>query len=228
MPAEAVTTDAPRSVDRKKAFVRAERHSRRVRWLKVLLPGLAVAGIVGFVGWSYLSVPSVEGVAVQGAAVSDGKLVMANPKLDGFTKENLPYTMTAARAIQDLKNTSVIRLEDIDANVPVSAENTAKIVAAGGVFDNSANTLVIDTPVTVTTTDGMTANLLSARVDIASGQMSSGDPVEIIRDGSRLEADTMHVTENGKVIVFERQVRMEIDPKKARSAPQGDRADASN
>ena len=38
----------------------------------------------------------------------------------------------------------------------------------------------------------------------------------------------MHVTENGKVIVFERQVRMEIDPKKARSAPQGDRADASN
>ena len=170
----------------------------------------------------------MEGVAVQGAAVSDGKLVMANPKLDGFTKENLPYTMTAARAIQDLKNTSVIRLEDIDANVPVSAENTAKIVAAGGVFDNSANTLVIDTPVTVTTTDGMTANLLSARVDIASGQMSSGDPVEIIRDGSRLEADTMHVTENGKVIVFERQVRMEIDPKKARSAPQGDRADASN
>ena len=228
MPAEAVTTDAPRSVDRRKAFVRAERHSRRVRWLKVLLPGLAVAGIVGFVGWSYLSVPSVEGVAVQGAAVSDGKLVMANPKLDGFTKENLPYTMTAARAIQDLKNTSVIRLEDIDANVPVSAENTAKIVAAGGVFDKSANTLVIDTPVTVTTTDGMTANLLSANVDIASGQMSSADPVEIIRDGSRLEADTMHVTENGKVIVFERQVRMEIDPKKARSAPQGDRADASN
>ena len=50
----------------------------------------------------------------------------------------------------------------------------------------------------------------------------------IIREGSRLEADTMHVTENGKVIVFERQVRMEIDPKKARSAPQGDRADASN
>ena len=90
MPAEAVTTDAPRSVDRRKAFVRAERHSRRVRWLKVLLPGLAVAGIVGFVGWSYLSVPSVEGVAVQGAAVSDGKMVMANPKLDGFTKENLP------------------------------------------------------------------------------------------------------------------------------------------
>lgn len=208
--------------------MRAERHSRRVRWLKILLPGLAAAGIAGFVGWSYLSVPSVEGVTAHGAAVSDGKLVMANPKLGGFTKENLPYTMTAARAIQDLKNTSVIRLEDIDANVPISAESTATIVAAGGVFDNSANTLVIDTPVTVTTTDGMTANLLSASVDIASGQMSSGDPVEILRDGSRIEAETMQVTENGKVIVFERQVRMEIDPRKARSAPQGDRADASN
>ena len=69
----------------------------------------------------------------------------------------------------------------------------------------------------------------SAQAPVTSTQIAGlSQPVEIIRDGSRLEADTMHVTENGKVIVFERQVRMEIDPKKARSAPQGDRADASN
>src|SRR5690606_26344904 len=140
----------------------------------------AVLGVIGFVGWSYLSVPFIEGVAVEGAAITDGKLVMNNPKMDGFTKDNLPYTMTAARAIQDLTNTSVIKLEDIDAKVPISAENTAKIVAASGVFDNTANTLLIDTPMKIVTSDGMTANLLSANVDIGSGNMTSPDPVEIL------------------------------------------------
>lgn len=220
--------DARRSTDRQSAFARADRHSRRVRRLKLWLPGMAIVGIAGFVAWSYLSVPLIEGVEMQGAAVTDGKLVMANPKIDGFTKENLPYTMTAARAVQDLKNTSVITLEDIDAKVPVNAENTAKIVAQSGVFDNTANTLVIDTPVTVTTSDGMTANLRSASLDIGAGLMSTADPVEILLDGSRIEANSMHVTENGKVLVFERAVRVDIDPKKADPAPQGDRADASD
>ena len=84
MNADAVRTDdARRSTDRHVAFARAERHSRRVRRLKLWLPGLAIAGIGGFVAWSYLSVPFVDGVEIQGAAVTDGKLVMANPKLDG-------------------------------------------------------------------------------------------------------------------------------------------------
>ena len=33
---------------------------------------------------------------------------MAAPKLEGYTTDNLPYAMTAARAIQDATNTNVI------------------------------------------------------------------------------------------------------------------------
>ena len=227
-PHAARTSDARRSVDRQTAFARAERHSRRVRTLKVLLPALSVLGVVGFVGWSYLSVPFVEGVTVEGAAITDGKLVMNNPKMDGFTKDNLPYTMTAARAIQDLTNTSVIKLEDIDAKVPINAENTAKIVAASGVFDNAANTLLIDTPMKIVTSDGMTANLLSANVDIGSGSMTSPDPVEITMDGSRLAANTMQVADNGKVLVFEKRVRMHIDAGRMQAMGQSGDQNAGN
>ena len=47
---------------------------------------------------------------------------MANPKLDGFTKENLPYSMTATRALQDFDKNGIIDLEGIDARLPVSAD----------------------------------------------------------------------------------------------------------
>ena len=204
--------------DRSEAmFRRAGRHSRRVRALKIWLPGLAVAGVAGFIGWSYISAPDTAGISVQGAAVSDGKLVMANPKLDGFTRDNLPYSMTAARAIQDLKETGVILLEDIDAKVPLSPENTASIAAQSGTYDSTKNTLSIDSPITVTTTDGTVVKLLSANVDMAAGSMATPQPVDITLDGSHISADSMTISENGKVLIFERRVRVAIEPKKASS-----------
>jgi lipopolysaccharide export system protein LptC len=203
------------------AFARAERHSRRVRWLKYWLPGLAVAGVIGFIAWSYLAMPTIEGVEVQGAAISDGKLVMANPKLDGFTRDNLPYTMTALRAVQDLKQTNVIQLEDIDAKVPVGPENSATIVAKSGTYDNGKNTLVIDSAMTVTTTDGMTAKLQSASMDMDSGTMTTTDPVEIVMNGSKITADTLNIVDNGKVLVFEKRVRVEIEPTEKQAGASG-------
>ncbi len=194
------------------AFRTAERHSRRVRWLKTVLPTVAVVGILAFVGWSYLSIPAIEGVSADGAAIADGKLVMANPKLDGHTKDNLPYTMTAARAIQDASKTGSILLEDIDARLPIDAKNTANVVAASGIYDNEKNTLKIDSDIKVTTTDGMVASFKSADVDMAAGSLSTQEPVKISLNRTQIEADTMSVTENGKVMVFERRVRVNISP----------------
>lgn len=203
------------------AFARAERHSRRVRSLKYWLPGLAIAGVIGFVAWSYIAIPNLDGVNVQGAAISDGKLVMANPKLDGFTRDNLPYTMTALRAVQDLKQTNVIQLEDIDAKVPVGPENSATIVAKSGTYDNGKNTLVIDSAIKLTTTDGMTANLQSASMDINSGTMTTSDPVEIVMNGSKITAESLNISDNGKVLVFEHRVRVDIQPKQREAGASG-------
>ncbi len=191
-------------------FARAERHSRRVRRMKMVLPALAVLAVSGFAAWTYLGTPSLEGVSVEGAALSDGKLVMANPKLDGFTRENLPYTMTAARAIQSLDNTGVIALEKIDAKLPVSAQTTATVVADSGIYDNNANTLVLDSAVRVTTNDGLEATLQSALLDIGGGGLRTDDPVDIVRQGSRITADSMQIESGGKVLIFERRVKVNL------------------
>jgi lipopolysaccharide export system protein LptC len=209
-------------------FARAQRHSRRVRALKVGLPALAVAAVVGFVGWNYLAIPTVNGISLAGAAITDGKLVMANPRLDGFTKDKLPYSMTAARAIQDLANTSVIRLEDIDATLPVDPARSATVTAKSGVYDNDRSVLMFDSAMTVTTADGMVANLNSARLDMDAGTLSTKDAVEIRTGGSRITAQSMVMSDKGNVIVFEKRVRVDIEPRKTSGNTANGNGNAAN
>lgn len=213
------TPGASRAADdgREAAFGRARQHSRRVRRLKFVVPAIAIAMAVAFPLYSYMMAPETVPVATENSAFSDGKLVMSNPKLEGFTKALLPYAMTAVRAIQDAGNEGVIELEGIDARLPINTDTTARVDAARGVYDRSSNTLNIESDVTVTTTDGMVAKLKSAFLDIDKGNMKTEQPVDISRPGSRITSDTMAVEENGKVMIFEKRVRMNIDPAAARA-----------
>jgi lipopolysaccharide export system protein LptC len=207
------------------AFARARRHSTHVRILKFALPALAVAMAATFGYFSFRPASVSFDIDMQSTAVSDGKLVMANPKLEGFTRDNLPYSMSAMRAIQDLGNEDVIQLEEISARLPVKDENWADVVAEGGVFNRTANTLNLDSPVTVTTTDGTVARFRSAHLDIAKGDLTTDDPVEITMNGSSIASGSLSVLENGKVLLFDKRVRMNINPERLNL---GQRADGGN
>ncbi|HEY4192302.1 MAG TPA: LPS export ABC transporter periplasmic protein LptC [Mesorhizobium sp.] len=209
---------------RESAFGRAQRHSRRVRVFKVVLPLIAGAIAIAFPVYSYLVTPPSVAVKADGSVFADGKLVMANPKLDGLTKENLPYSLNALRAIQNAGREGIVELEGIDAKLPVSADNVAAVGASHGIYDRDKNTLNLDREITISTTDGMVAKLKSAFLDMGKGTMTTSQPVDISREGSRITADTMSVRENGKVLVFEKRVRLNIDPaaKNAAKADSGE------
>lgn len=203
---------------RAEAFDRAERHSRRVRRLKILLPALAILLAGGFVGYSYLVTPVSVAIDTEGSAISEGKLVMNSPKLEGFTRDGRPYSVNATRATQDFDKQDIIALDGIDARMPVEQENWAQVQATSGVYDRTANTLDVPTDILVTTTDGMVAKLKSAFLDINNGTLKSTTPVDIQSHGSRVTADSMSVSENGRLVVFESRVRVHIDPVQMKAA----------
>ena len=214
---------------RAEAFGRAERHSRRVRRLKVVLPAVAVLMVVSFAGFSIISTPAVVAVSTEGTDLSEGKLVMANPKLEGFTKDGRPYSMVAGRAVQDFEQQGLVNLEDIDAKMPVENDNWARVQTKNGVFNRNDNTLDVKTDITVTTTDGMVAKLKSAFLDINNGNLKTSDAVDIQANGSTITAESMAILENGRRIIFETHVRMNIDPVRAKAAQAARRGiDASN
>lgn len=208
------------AAERSSVFARAARHSRNVRILKVVLPvvGVVMAGL--FAAQSYLASPPAVSITTQDSQVEDGKLVMSSPKLEGFTADGRPYSVSARRAVQDVADEAVVVLEGIAAQVPIDAGVSATIDAAHGVLDRWKNTIDFDSAIDVRTSDGATVRLRSAMLDIAGGRMSTGDPVDIRYDGASIEADGMSVSDGGKVVVFEKRVRVHILPRAGRTAGQ--------
>jgi lipopolysaccharide export system protein LptC len=206
------TSAAGLSQARAAAFHRASRHSRRVRWLKLLVPAAAVAMMIGFVLYSWVSTPAAVSIQMEGSAISEGKLVMAGPRLQGLTSDGRPYEMMAERAIQSIDEESVIDLEGLEARMPAEDGNFARVVATTGVYDRAANTLSLAGDIVVTTTDGVVARLDSAFLDIAASRLKTSEPVDIERRGSRITAGSMEMLDGGKRLIFETAVRMNIVP----------------
>ncbi|MCX8278590.1 LPS export ABC transporter periplasmic protein LptC [Phyllobacterium sp. 0TCS1.6C] len=196
-------------------FKAAERHSRRVRLLKIALPVVAIISAVVFSWFTFFSATGLpSNISLDKADIEDGKLVMTNPKLDGFTKDKLPYKMSALRALQQVGNSSVVSLEGIDAEIPLGDELRAQVKARTGVFDNANRQLTLDSDIRLVTSDGMTAELKSANIDIAGNTMSTNDPVSITSKDGSIVAGSMQVGEGGKVVTFEKRVRLVIQPTK--------------
>jgi lipopolysaccharide export system protein LptC len=192
-------------------FASAYRHSQRVRLLKLGLPLFALFGIGFFSAATIFAGNGAPVAAEKPAEMSDGRIIMANPKLEGFTGDKRPYKMVAERAIQQSAASTAVELEKITADLPFGKGATAKVTAASGVFDNS-------------TSDGMTAKLQTAKFNIATSEMSTDQPVDIKTAGSHITADSMKITNGGKVVIFENRVRLNIDSKQLKQAKAADSA----
>lgn len=210
------------------AFRRARRHSAHVRLLKFGLPVAALVMVAAFAGQSWISSVVPDAVSIGGAAIESGRLVMADPKLEGVTSQNRAYSMTADRAIQDIGAADRVDLEGIRARLPFESDNWIEVGASKGTFDRTANTLDIDSEVTVKTDTGITALLKSARLDIGAGNLDTDDPVDISMDGTRVLADSLSVRDKGAVMVFQNRVRVVIDAKRLQTAANDDGAGNEN
>jgi lipopolysaccharide export system protein LptC len=206
----------PKSANRRDAdaFAVAGRHSRRVRFLKFAVPVFALLAGGVFAAATVLRIEAPVAVSTDGVSLSDGRIVMANPKLDGMTKDSRPYKMSAARAFQDVKKDGLVELEKLVADLPFGPTNSATLSAAKGVYDNANRKLDLESQIVLKTSDGMIVKLESAKIDIGNNHLSTSDPVDITTSNSKITADTMEVSEGGKRLIFDKRVRLTIDPSK--------------
>ncbi len=206
----------PKSANRRNAdvFAVAGRHSRRVQVLKFAIPIVALFAGGVFAMATVFRVEAPVAVTTDAVSLSDGRIVMASPKLDGVTKDNRPYKMQAERAFQDIKKDGLVELEKLSAQLPFGPVNTATLSAATGVYDNANRKLDLNDNVLLKTSDGMIVKLATAKIDIANNHLSTSDPVDITTTNARITADSLEVSDGGKRLVFDKRVRLTIDPSK--------------
>jgi lipopolysaccharide export system protein LptC len=196
---------------RTEAFAKASRHSKWVRFLKIALPAGALAILGGF-SLTAMQARIVPDIDVAGIALQGGKIVMDNPKLNGVTGDNQPYTVEAARALQSATDINDVELEGITARIPFGKDITASVQAPAGHLNNTTQILTLKGGFDLTTSDGMVAKLQDAVFDFSVRSLRTVSPVDITRPGTHIQADSMTITNGGASLVFEKRVRMTLLP----------------
>ncbi len=194
------------------AYRLATRHSARVRRLKVALPLAALVIAALFVAISVVRTWLPADLQVESASIEDGKIVMRNPAISGRNDDGISYSMKAERALQDMKQPDVITLENIKAKMPVNETTIAEVVAATGIYDRGKNLLDMVAPFTINLNSGLEAAFRSAHLDINGGSMQTTEPVSIRSPEASIVAQSLRMTDKGRVVIFEGGVVVDVDP----------------
>ncbi|MBP1841884.1 lipopolysaccharide export system protein LptC [Rhizobium petrolearium] len=194
------------------AYQAALAHSALVRKLKILLPVAAGLISIVFIGVSIIRAYLPEDLSIESARIENGKIVMERPAISGRNNEGISYSMIANRALQDIQNPNMITLEDVKAAVPINDDVIARVTATGADFDRGTDMLDLTAPFDVNLSNGITARFKSAHLDVNAGFLDTRDPVDISMKEGSIVADSLKITDKGRIITFIGQVRVHLDP----------------
>ena len=149
--------------------------------------------------------------------VSGTKIMMQQPRIAGFTRDNRRYDLTAQAAGQDLTKPDQVELHGIQASMEMLDKSFFQTTARNGLYNTKSEQLTLSHNIVVTTSSGYQALLSEAIVDIRAGKIVSEKPVEVTTSTWTVNANRMEIGESGEFVRFERGVAVVLLPES--SAP---------
>ena len=183
------------------------RHSKNVRRLRILLPSLGGVMAVSILVYSIFanSIPSFD---LGSLSFDGGGLVMTNPRLAGHSEKGKAYLLEAATATQPINDPDTINLEKVKAFTEMSDDDEANMSAASGIYKTKEEFLTLRKDIVVVTKSGYTIRSQAADVDLNAETLETDTEVTIVSERLDLKADSVRVTEQGKVIKFKGNVKI--------------------
>lgn len=224
--ATAPITDAPVAVisraELARRYAAAKRHSRVVRFLRFLIPFGAVLAAITIITIAVLD-PFRQlstGLAVASFNLSGSQITMEQPHLRGFKQDMRPYEVNADKALQDLKQPTILDLMGMKAKIGLADHKLAWIEALQGLYDSGAEKMTVDKPLHIKS-DSYDVQMQSAKVDFKAGNVFTDQAVRVIMSSGTIEADRMEVIESGRRIVFSGRVKTLLQSGEAATGDKG-------
>jgi lipopolysaccharide export system protein LptC len=200
--------------DREQAFAKAKRRSGRVRLLRLAIliggPGAIVVTLV--IAFFNPFATKLGSLGFNALSVEGTKVVMEKPRLAGFRGDGQPYLLTAERALQDIKQPTMVQLRKVDGEIGATGGEATHLAADAGVYDNLAERMELSGNVRIKN-GRFTVLLRTARFDFKSGAYGSDDRVEVQGDdGTTIFADRASAINHGQELTFDGHVRTNIVP----------------
>ena len=111
-------------------------------------------------------------VDVGSLVVSGTKIMMQQPRLAGFTRDNRRYNMIAQAAAQDLTKPDVVELHGINATMEMKDGSVFETTAKAGLYNSKTENLTLTQDIVVTSSSGYKAYLNEAVIDVRGSKIS--------------------------------------------------------
>jgi lipopolysaccharide export system protein LptC len=198
-----------------RALRAAVRHSGHVRILRIAVPATVALALIGAV-----AIPAVKPIRalskipvdLGSLVVSGTKIMMQQPRIAGFTRDNRRYDLTAQAAGQDLTKPDMVELQGIHATMEMQQDAVFELTAQNGLYNSKTELLVLSNNIVVTSTNGNEALLSEAELDIRAGKIVSEKPVVVKTPTLNINANRMEVADGGDFMRFEQGVTVLLLP----------------
>lgn len=194
-----------------RAFRDARRHSRNVRFLRMVMPASFGLVAIVFVANILLNTRTDFGdISFESLSITDGALVMEGPRLKGIDRNERAYTLAAEQASQKIGQDDIVDLVGIDATMAVDPQTNARILSRKGRFNQKNETIYLYDGVDVATNSGYRVSLTDADVDLNEGVVESDQPLTVEMLNGTLRAKGVEIANRGEVVTFKGRVDMRL------------------
>jgi lipopolysaccharide export system protein LptC len=198
-------------VSQREALHQARRYSSFVKFLKRALPLAALCLALAVVAYA-LRPRDTGRVTMTFETMSrvDNDLAMVNPRLTGTDDRGLPFSVSAASAVQEGAGSGRVRLSDIRAEMTLDDGTLVHVTAAQGLIDAAARQLDITGGIRFASADGYVAETASATADLRTGIVTGKEHVKATGKFGELTANSFTFDKNTKKLRFDGEVRMQL------------------
>src|SRR6516162_5853333 len=181
-----------------------DRYSRRVAFLKRVLPAIGVTLLLLVAGWSRLA-PLLESVRLGFPAIDPREareLRMVNPRYGGLDRYNRPYVVTAAIGRQVPDRNDVMALERPKAVMSVHGGASVVLTAATGIYQSQAQLLDLFEDVTLIHENGTRFVTQRAHLNLSDNSAEGNEPVEGHGPSGDITGQGFRILSKGETIIF--------------------------
>lgn len=189
---------------RRRAPVMDDRYSRRVAFLKRVLPAIGVTLLLLVAGWPRLT-PLLESVRLGFPAIDmreARELRMVNLRYGGLDRYNRPYVVTAAIGRQVPDRNDVMALERPKAVMTVHGGASVVLTAATGIYQSQAQLLDLFADVNLIHENGTRFVTQRAHANLSDNSADGHDPVEGHGPSGDITGQGFRILSNGETIIF--------------------------
>jgi len=204
-----------------RAPIMDDRYSRRVAFLKRVLPAIGVTLLLLVAGWPRLT-PLLESVRLGFPAIDmreARELRMVNLRYGGLDRYNRPYVVTAAIGRQVPDRNDVMALERPKAVMTVHGGASVVLTAATGIYQSQAQLLDLFADVNLIHENGTRFVTQRAHLNLSDNSAEGHDPVEGHGPSGDITGQGFRILSNGETIIFTDESYLLFKGTKSSSTP---------